>query len=369
MGNLLSQVLKVVVGGMIIHQLTKNEHLKINDMANCNKLFLDYNNKLKLTSSKIKRMKTARENIKTKITEYFKDKSKYSFTGTWIQGSYKMDTIIRTDDDTCDMDLGVYFKMVDSEVTAATVMDQVFKAVEDITTTTPSKKSKCIRVVYKGDFHIDIPVYHYNTNEHSHPRLATRYNGWEESDPKDFYDWFNNQSSDDLPQLKRIIKYLKAWSDNKKGKFPSGLAFSIWAVSLLNINERDDIALYELLKKIRDDISYSWSLKMPVTPFDDVCKKLTYEQKSNFKDALEAFIKDAKDAIESKNQLAASTLWQNHLGNRFPEGADEDTDAKEADLKTISEKVLSSTAYTQSSGAITSQTTGVKNKRHTSYGG
>lgn len=353
---------------MIIHQLTKNKFLKINDMANCNKLFLDFNDKLKLTSSKIARMKTARENIKTKIAEYFKDKSKYSFTGTWIQGSYKMDTIIRANDDTCDMDLGVYFRTVDSEVTAVTVMDQVFKAVENITTTTPSKKSKCIRVIYQDDFHIDIPVYHYNTNEHNHPRLATRYNGWEESDPKDFYDWFNKQSTD-LPQLKRVIKYLKAWSDHKKGKFPSGLAFTIWAVKHLEVNERDDIALYELLKKIKNDISYSWYLKMPVTPFDDVCKKLNDDQKSNFKDALEDFIKDAKDAIDSKNQLAASKLWQNHLGSRFPEGADEDTDAKEAALKAISAKVLAGSAYSQRSGTLTEESTGVKNKPHTNYGG
>src|SRR5690606_28087796 len=125
-------------------------------MANCNKLFLDFNDKLKLTSSKIQRMKTARENIKSKLIEYFKDKPKYGFTGTWIQGSYKMDTIFRTKEDTCDKDLGAYFKTVDPEVSAATVMDHVFNAVENVTSTRPSKKSKCIRVIYKDDFHIDI---------------------------------------------------------------------------------------------------------------------------------------------------------------------------------------------------------------------
>jgi len=353
---------------MIIHQLSKTKHLKISDMANCNKLFLDFNDKLKLTSSKTSRMKTARENIKTKIIEYFEKESKYSFTGTWIQGSYKMNTIIRTNDDTCDMDLGVYFKNVDSDVSAATVMNKVFKAVENVTTTTPSIKSKCIRVIYKDDFHIDIPVYHYDLDEHSHPRLATSYNGWEKSDPKDFYDWFNNKSVD-LPQLKRVIKYLKAWSDHKKGKFPSGLAFTIWAVNHLKVNEREDIALYELLKEIQNEISNSWSLEIPVTPFDDVCKKLNDVQKSNFEVKLEAFIKDAKDAIESKNQLAASKLWKNHLGSRFPEGEDEDTDAKEAALKAISKKVLSGAAYTQSSGNLTEESTGVKNKPHTNYGG
>lgn len=362
------QALKVLVGGAIIHQLTKSKSLKINDMANCNKLFLDFNNNLKLTSSKIESMKTARENIKTKIEEFFKDNSKYSFKGTWIQGSYKMDTVIRTSDDTCDIDLGVYFKSVDSEVTAATVKDQIFKAVKDVTTTTPSKKSKCIRVFYKKDFHIDIPVYHYDPEIHSHPKLATRYNGWEESDPKDFYDWFNKKSAD-LPQLKRVVKYLKAWSDNKKGKFPSGLAFTIWAVNYIEVGERDDIVLYNLLNKIKEHISNSWYLEMPVTPYDDVCKKLSDDQKSNFEDALDNFIEEAKEAIESDNQLTASKLWKNHLGNKFPEGADEDVDAKEAVLKSISEQVLAGNAYSQSSGNLTTDSRGVKNKPHTNYGG
>jgi Second Messenger Oligonucleotide or Dinucleotide Synthetase domain len=368
MGNLFFQLLKIAAGGMIIHQLTKDKPLKINNMANCNKLFLDFNDTLKLTSSKIRRMKTARENIKSKISEYFKDKSKYSFSGTWIQGSYKMDTIIRTGEDTCDKDLGVYFKSVDSEVTAATVMDHVYKAVENVTSTAPSKKSKCIRVIYKDDFHIDIPVYYFNSEEHGHPKLATRYNGWEESDPKDFYVWFN-EKSEDLPQLKRIIKYFKAWSDNKKGKFPSGLAFTIWVVKHMKINDRDDVALYEVLKKIKNDLDYDWYLQMPVTPFDDVCKKLTSEQKSNFKEALESFIDDAKEALESNNQLEASQLWQAHIGERFPDGADEDTDAKEAALRRISEKVLAGNAYSQRSGVLTEDTLGVKNKQHTNYGG
>lgn len=336
-------------------------------MANCNKLFLDFNGELKVSASKIEKIKTARESIKTKITKYFEEKSKYDFTGTWIQGSYKMGTMIRTNDDTCDLDLGVYFKEVDAEVTAATVMDQVYKAVENVTSAKPSKKGKCIRVIYKGDFHIDLPVYHFNKKEHNHPNLATRNNGWEESDPKDFYIWFNGYSN--LRQLKRIVRYLKAWSDNKKGKFPSGLAFSIWALDHLESNERDDVALYEVLKKIKDHIDSSWYLEMPVTPYDDVCKKLTNEQKSNFSDAITDFIDDAKDAIESDNQLEASKLWRKYLGNRFPMGEDEDTDAKEAALREISKSVLSGTAYSQKSGEISENSEGVKHKPHTNFGG
>lgn len=179
--------------------------------------------------------------------------------------------------------------------------------------------------------------------------------------------WFKKHSN--LPQLKRVTRYLKAWSDNKKGKFPTGLAFSIWAAKYLEPNDRDDVALYEVLKKIKSDINSSWYLEMPVVPYDDVCQKLKDEQKSNFEDAISDFVEDAKNAIESDNQLEASEIWKNYFGNRFPDGADEDTDAKEAALKKISQNVLTGAAYSQSSGTINTESTGVKNKPHTYYGG
>lgn len=336
-------------------------------MANCNKLFLDFNDELKITSSKIEKMKKARENIKNKIIDHFKQKTKYDFIGTYMQGSYRTKTVIRTKDDVCDLDLGIYFKKIDTEVSTAAVLDQVYKAVEDVTSIQPSKKSKCVRVYYKGDFHIDLPVYHFNKEEHDHPQLANRYNGWEESDPKDFTKWFNKHEN--LKQLKRITRYLKAWSNNTEGKYPSGLAFTIWTCNKLTTNERDDIALYELLKEIKSSIESSWYVEMPVVPYDDVCSKLTDQQKDNFLDAISDFIEDADRALKSKNQLEASEIWQKYFGDRFPDGADEDIDAKEVALNRIAANIMSSTAYTQKDGSITENVDGVKNKPHRNFGG
>jgi len=40
--------------------------------------------------------------------------------------------------------------------------------------------------------------------------------------------------------------------------------------------------------------------------------------------ALQNFIDDADTAINEKNELKASKLWQKHLGSRFPDGEDKD---------------------------------------------
>jgi hypothetical protein len=39
---------------------------------------------------------------------------------------------------------------------------------------------------------------------------------------------------------------------------------------------------------------------------------------------LSTFIDDAKRAIDEKNKLKASKYWKKHLGDRFPDGEDED---------------------------------------------
>jgi len=78
-------------------------------MANLNNLFQKFNTELQIIDSKKARMITSRENLREKIRDYFKNNhDKYS-PKFYIQGSYKMGTTIRTKDDTCDIDDGVWF--------------------------------------------------------------------------------------------------------------------------------------------------------------------------------------------------------------------------------------------------------------------
>ena len=84
---------------------------------------------------------------------------------------------------------------------------------------------------------------------------------------------------------------------------------------------------------------------------------------------LTSFIEEANKAIEEKNQLKSSRLWKKHLGERFPEGADEDTDAKEHALNALKQSILSGSAYAQKSGDITESNLGIKHKEHKNFGG
>ncbi len=337
-------------------------------MSNCHNLFQTFNGNLNITSTKKSKLMTSRDRLRDKIRNYFKEKHpdyKPKFRG---QGSYSMGTMIRTKEDTCDLDNGVYFFPKPKE-TATTMQNWIWDAVEDATSEKPQHRSKCIRVIYKGDYHIDLPVYYKEseTNDTENPHLAVKNTGWSKSDPKEFKDWFNKKK-DTKGQLVRTVRFLKAWCDNRAKKMPNGLTMTVLASNHIKYNDRDDIALRDTLKEIKSSLKSSWSCVMPTTPKDDLLENYTGD-KDYFFEAIDAFTKDADKAIdEETNQLKASKLWQKHLGSYFPDGEDKDVDKQANSLAALATSILDKRAKTDRDGKI-QESQGVDHKPHRNYGG
>ncbi|TXE13471.1 CBASS cGAMP synthase [Algoriphagus aquimarinus] len=337
-------------------------------MSNCHNLFQTFNNNLNITSTKKSNIMTSREKLQDKIRNHFKEKHpdyKPKFRG---QGSYYMGTMIRTKDDTCDLDNGVYFFPKPNE-TATTMQNWIWDAVEDATSENPLHRAKCVRVIYKGDYHIDLPVYYKESesNDAENPHLAIKNTGWSKSDPKEFKDWFNDKK-DSKGQLVRTVRSLKAWCDNRDEKMPNGLTMTVLASNNIKYNDRDDISLRDTIKEIRSSLKSSWSCIMPTTPKDDLLENYNGD-KDYFFEQIDSFIKDADTAIdEEKNQLKASNLWQRHLGSYFPNGEDKDADKQANSLAAIAATILSKSAKTDRDGNI-QESTGVEHKPHRNYGG
>lgn len=293
-------------------------------MANCNNLFRKFDNNLIITKTKRDSLVTSKDNLRTKIKKYFVEKHPNYKPTFYIQGSYKMNTQIRTKDDTCDLDDGVYFKENPDNVTSTTLQQWVKEAVDGVVDTTPSHRKKCITVDYKAGYNIDLPVFLFDNRKNAHPKLAVKDRDWQEDDPKEFYIHFNEQK-DDNGQLVRMVKYLKAWCDYKREIMPSGLTMTVMAMKNFQSNDRDDIAFKFLLIEIEKKLKANFKCKMPTTPQDDLFVDYNQIRKDNFMDNLAAFIKDARKAVdEEKNQLKASQLWQKHFGDTyFPDGKDE----------------------------------------------
>jgi hypothetical protein len=336
-------------------------------MANCNKLFIDFGKIITPSLAQMQKMKTSREALEKKISEKIKEKLGVDVSYL-TQGSaaHKMKTIIIKENGTYDVDRGVYLPGKPN-VSADAVQKYVFDAVSDHTSDGAEHRKKCIRVFYKGAYNIDFPVY-YEVEDESYSYIAIKGNGWIKDDPSKMIEWFLDFKDED-GQLLRIVKYLKAWASKASCKMPSGIALTVWAARNFSpISDRDDECLLQLLKQLESVILVSPSCISPVEPFDDFTSKLSESQKEEFSSRLTAFSKDAQNAINEENQLTASKIWKRYLGDRFPEGVDENIDKRANALFSSAASILSNSAHLDKHGFI-NEKEGVKHQNHRNYAG
>lgn len=326
-------------------------------MANLHSAFKAFDDNLKLTPTKENDLETARNALTKSLKKQFQLKNDYSAPKFWTQGSFQMKTAIRTEDDHCDLDLGMYFNKIPN-LENSTIQSHVVQAIKNHTGQEPNHKSRCVRVNYAAGFHIDLPIY-YMTSGMMHPELLVKGEARQQSDPKEFYEWFNKQCKNQ-PQKRRLIRYLKAWADSHKSKMPSGLALTVLAIQNYVKDDRDDLALLNTVLAVKHKVSITWSCILPACPNDDVLNRLDFSQKQNFINSLGDLYDGLKDAIDHENESASHEKCKRLFGKRFPDSPKTKRLIEKAAL------IASGKHHTSSTGTITES--GVKNKPHKFYG-
>lgn len=332
-------------------------------MASLHQQYNRFNTQISLNKDKKASLITSRNSLKEKIKKYFKEeKSDELQPKFWEQGSFAMNTTVNPipvkdeDDKTLlkyDLDLGIYFienEDEDNRKNIDTWHNWVFNAVENHTNTAPPvRKNTCVRVIFNDGHHIDLPIYYVNDDK---IELAHKNKGWIESDPKEFAEWFTNKAKENQ-QLRRIVRYLKAWKNyreikNSNLRFPSGFALTILAVNNFSPNDRDDIALKETIEKIKETLDFNFECLRPTTPEgEDVFSNFSETRKNDFLNAIDCLLKDCQNALDEKNFKTASKYLRKHFGDRFPEGKDENEEAKSNRLSNALGATLASKPYAE----------------------
>ncbi len=331
-------------------------------MANCNELFQHYNNAIKLSDDKRTLLISARESLRKRIKGGFSQLSEKDYNTHELdfqsQGSFVMDTIIRPLNDDFDLDDGIYFqgnlpsqKRIKPEVFHELIIKAIDKnnGIEEII-----DKSTCVRVKYKNGnnngkdlgFHIDLPIYYaYNF---TNPELADKQKGWILSNPVEFIAWFEEKAKSNFQkafllesrnfsqqyeiwlndirkkdcQLRKLVRYMKAWAELKKNEMPSGIIMTILVANNFVLNEEhDDIALRDTLVNIKKYLNNNnFSCPRPTAPFgEDLFAEKSDKEKNYFLNALDSLIFSANKAISIESQKEACEEWQKHFGEqRFP---------------------------------------------------
>ena len=156
--------------------------------------------------------------------------------------------------------------------------------------------------------------------------------GWIESDPKAFTAWFQGYVNENGQEIRRMVKYLKAWKDYKNIDI-KGMAITILVCNNFSVTEkRDDLSLLDTVTNIIDSLEDSFHCYKPVTPTDeDLFADVSETSKNEILKGLNNLKKKLDAAINEKsNEKDATDILQKVFGERFPTGEDADKDIAES---------------------------------------
>lgn len=312
-------------------------------MANCNDNFQKGKNsflsKITLEPDKKEHLRVSRDRLRKKIKKKLQEKGAKNirFRG---QGSYAHGTLIAPLDGDYDIDDGVYMDLsgFEKEPATTTIHNWIKEAAKGHTKENPMDKEACVRAIFKADYHVDLPAYKTEKEEGQNDTyyLAKKIAGWEESNPKGMTYWFKEKVKEHTEQVRRIVKYFKAWKDYRNSKtstkLPNGLTLTILACEEFMSDPRDDIAFCEtarnILSRLGDDDNDT--INKPYEPTENMRDYLSDTQFDHFLSELRQLIDTGEDADDEESQSKAANKWQAVLGDRFPILEESDSDKSEA---------------------------------------
>jgi hypothetical protein len=261
-------------------------------MFDCAEDVLAYHNdEVTLPTSQQTAMREHRNANRDRLKRGLKDQGKPSVREFRSQGSYAMRTMVQHPENDYDIDDGVYFdKEVlvgerGAEMTSLQARQMVRNAVDDGSfKTKPEVRKNCVRVYYASGYHVDLPVYRRVItkdsfgNETYHNELAS--SDWKRSDARDVTSWFEGENDRQSPdeengrQLRRVTREIKKYARSRASwtiQILSGFGITKLVTECFRGNvDREDKALYDTIKAIRDRLTNDLIINHPVTPGDTI---------------------------------------------------------------------------------------------------
>jgi hypothetical protein len=242
-------------------------------------------------------------------------------TSTWIQGSYKYQTLLRPfAKEEFDLDLGFYFEWTGlQKYTAKQIkagvqsrLAELVSALRDARSLTTPPKERCCRLNYENQFHIDVPVYHLDPPADVR-ELAREKGTWERSDPKALYKWFRDRIvRTDRAQVRRLICYLKAWARLQLSgdARPSSILLTVLVLDAVyaasfRTDLDDDDALLNALIAVGDRLKQQRVVPNPVNRAEDL-NRLSEGGLSTFLNQLDTAIVFVRAATSAADVLTSA---------------------------------------------------------------
>jgi hypothetical protein len=313
-----------------------------------------HDEKVTLPQAERTEMRGRRNANRDRLKKGLKDAEKPAPREFVSQGSYAMKTMTRHPERDYDIDDGVYFDKEalvgerGAEMSSLQVRQMVRDALDDGSfKTAPEVRKSCVRVYYKAGFHVDVPVYRRVTskdvwgNEGHHHELAS--SDWKRSDARHVTDWFEKENNGKSPdtnngrQLRRIVRQIKKYArsrDSWKSQILSGFGITkLVAECFRGDVGREDKALYDTMKAIRDRLNWNLVVAHPVTPNETITNGTDDARARFLRDRLAEAIDTLAPLFEwNCTRKKALRYWDKVFATTFFSDREEDTAKAAASL-------------------------------------
>lgn len=338
-------------------------------MYNCaNDVLAYHDDEVTLPHAERTNMRGRRDANRERLKKGLKDKGKPTPREFASQGSYAMKTMTRHPAKDYDIDDGVYFDNAvligerGAEMTALQARQMVRDALDDGSFKTPPEVRKnCVRVYYLAGYCVDVPVYRRVTtkdifgNESYHHELAS--SDWKRSDARDVSKWFEDENTKQSPdtvngrQLRRVVREIKKYARSRESwssQILSGFGITKLVTECFRGDIwREDRALYDTMKAIRDRLSWNLVVEHPVTPNETITKG-TDDPRARF---LRARLTDAIDTLaplfeHDCTRTKALKCWDKVYATSFFSDRDESKSEKKSALLKVASVAPSAGVFT-----------------------
>lgn len=293
-------------------------------MADLHLSFQEFYKLISPTGDQMAALEKARNAVRERIRHHFQDVVKIQAPKFRSQGAWAMGTLIRPGNGEFDIDDGVYLQHLDKHTRFSWPAPEVvhlwmYSALDGHTYAAPVSKRTCLRVRDAGRYRVNLPAYAEMNGRFYLAECGAK--GWHRSDPMALVHWFGAGMKSYGEQLRRVVRYLKAWSDFQAvrlGRMIGGTVLMVLGVRHYYPHERDDVALAMTLDAIEGQARSLLYVIHPMNSGEDLTARWTVSEHLRFQEALAAAASAADRAIQTTCPNESAGIWRDLFGDRFP---------------------------------------------------
>jgi len=309
-----------------------------------------HNKKVRLSKEEQDKLRGYRDTNMDRLKNGLEKNGKPAYKKYISQGSYAMHTINQHPDNDYDIDVGIIFDREDLKgsqggaKSALAARQMVCDAMQDDRFNRPPEVLKnCVRVYYEEGHHVDMPVYRQYQDEGGEIVQELASSDWEESDPEAITKWYNDSVIDKSPdtdngrQMRRVTRLIKKWARSRSSwNMPSGFIISVLVdEKYISKEGRDDEALYETLKAIRNRLLWDKKVQNPVN--GNLISDGKEAQLQKMYDGLDKVLNEMLNILEDQNcsYEDAMKAWSKFFSDDFFKEQIDESNENQRDFESV----------------------------------